>query len=869
MPRSLVASPPAVQPFSGGGAAGGASGMHFDQSARQAWVVVEQLADLGAQRKPRTDVGKPHAVKNVKTGTTRASWKRPAKLLSDVKDNEKLTEEQFAAAIVKLVKRHPYLQQAVFSLDEENSVEPGGDNWCLVRKLLIEPVVRKAEEPFRDPKRWFLLESECGLSGNAFEKVRWLMTKDLREFYKRPANKAALAHGDGRLKVQDEGANEATGGGVYTNKQLYPGVDGVRMASAYAVDNVRKGKMDEFGLSQVSGGGKGNDTCLVCPQKALERTEKVATVVWVQPPPNPETGEVPPAYSERRCVLVVHRDQATFMETKSVRSQQTNMIIRNPQGESGQSLQGAAWLSFTMNKEGSIAADIAVNPLRELVKETHVTNAEGEVLPLEFVVCLDHAGQKFNMGLQGGGMTNGSHTCNGCTCTQGQHNDMGAHMVCVSVKQARAEQVLAHTVEGVCPGCKKRIVKGGGGKDDAGTVALLTAAEAATMKKGDRQNHAKAHKGVQPGAARRPVARTVEQQRILSHTAVGWCEGCQKYITEKDLLNRLHVREHWPKKRWSEHARTHWGVCPGQGSLCDEHIDVSEPRSIEHPDIHTVDDTVHLFINNTKNLLEHALFGNVSAANEEKAVEALLKYIDDQGLPINTLNFGLGKHKETKKSAFLAPKPTGGDAYNIMWAAKGLVDTALPAGSKRDAVHRAFEALLLQFYVFNDETVGDSYEERVEYSNRVRDSSIEVLEAYKMAAGEEHSGVYMHKAIMHMPAQAFRYGCLSRFATQAIEYANAVLKRAKHNGAKLHEGAIIDSMLKQVGKEHVGTKRKCTMGVPAQVLVKVLTRFDEMHADMPIRHKVRVRHYLQNAGWKHNDSKLNMMPAGKRAHFGK
>ena len=92
------------------------------------------------------------------------------------------------------------------------------------------------------------------------------MTKDLREFYKRPANKAALAHSDGRLKVQDEGANEATGGGVYTNKQLYPGVDSVRMASAYAVDNVRKGKMDEFGLSQVSGGGKGNDTCLV-PQK--------------------------------------------------------------------------------------------------------------------------------------------------------------------------------------------------------------------------------------------------------------------------------------------------------------------------------------------------------------------------------------------------------------------------------------------------------------------------------------------------------------------------------------------------------------------------------------------------------------------------
>jgi hypothetical protein len=36
------------------------------------------------------------------------------------------------------------------------------------------------------------------------------------------------------------------------------------MASAYAVDNVRMGKMDEFGLSQVSGGGKGND-CL--PQK--------------------------------------------------------------------------------------------------------------------------------------------------------------------------------------------------------------------------------------------------------------------------------------------------------------------------------------------------------------------------------------------------------------------------------------------------------------------------------------------------------------------------------------------------------------------------------------------------------------------------
>jgi hypothetical protein len=84
-------------------------------------------------------------------------------------------------------------------------------------------------------------------------------------------------------------------------------------------------------------------------------------------------------------------------------------------------------------------------------------------------------------------------------------------------------------------------------------------------------------------------------------------------------------------------------------------------------------------------------------------------------------------------------------------------------------------------------------------------------------------------------------------------------------------------MLKQVGKEHVGTKRKCTMGVPAQVLVKVLTRFDEMHADMPIRHKVRVRHYLQNAGWKHvehmcldhDDSKLSMVPAGKRAHFGK
>jgi hypothetical protein len=47
---------------------------------------------------------------------------------------------------------------------------------------------------------------------------------------------------------------------------------------------VRKGKMDEFGLWQVSGGGKGNDTCLVCPKKALQRTEKVVTVVWVQPP---------------------------------------------------------------------------------------------------------------------------------------------------------------------------------------------------------------------------------------------------------------------------------------------------------------------------------------------------------------------------------------------------------------------------------------------------------------------------------------------------------------------------------------------------------------------------------------------------------
>jgi hypothetical protein len=92
-------------------------------------------------------------------------------------------------------------------------VDPGGDNWRLVRQLL--------SEPFQDPKRWFLLEADCGLSGNAFEKVRWVMTKDLREYYKRPANKAALAHGDGRVKVQDDGAAKTTGGGVYTNKQMF------------------------------------------------------------------------------------------------------------------------------------------------------------------------------------------------------------------------------------------------------------------------------------------------------------------------------------------------------------------------------------------------------------------------------------------------------------------------------------------------------------------------------------------------------------------------------------------------------------------------------------------------------------------------
>ena len=45
MPRSPVASPPAVQPFSGGGAAGGASGQHFDQSARQAWVAAQKQRD--------------------------------------------------------------------------------------------------------------------------------------------------------------------------------------------------------------------------------------------------------------------------------------------------------------------------------------------------------------------------------------------------------------------------------------------------------------------------------------------------------------------------------------------------------------------------------------------------------------------------------------------------------------------------------------------------------------------------------------------------------------------------------------------------------------------------------------------------------
>ena len=45
LPRSPVASPPAVQPFSGGGAAGGASGQHFDQSARQAWVAAQKQRD--------------------------------------------------------------------------------------------------------------------------------------------------------------------------------------------------------------------------------------------------------------------------------------------------------------------------------------------------------------------------------------------------------------------------------------------------------------------------------------------------------------------------------------------------------------------------------------------------------------------------------------------------------------------------------------------------------------------------------------------------------------------------------------------------------------------------------------------------------
>ena len=40
----------------------------------------------------------------------------------------------------------------------------------------------------------------------------------------------------------------------------------------------------------------------------------------------------------------------------------------------------------------------------------------------------------------------------------------------------------------------------------------------------------------------------------------------------------------------------------------------------------------------------------------------------------------------------------------------------------------------------------------------------------------------------------------------------------------------IKSLLKEVGKQQqVGTKRKCTISVPAQVLVKVLASLDEMH----------------------------------------
>jgi hypothetical protein len=39
----------------------------------------------------------------------------------------------------------------------------------------------------------------------------------------------------------------------------------------------------------------------------------------------------------------------------------------------------------------------------------------------------------------------------------------------------------------------------------------------------------------------------------------------------------------------------------------------------------------------------------------------------------------------------------------------------------------------------------------------------------------------------------------------------------------------IKSLVKEVGKQpQVGTKRKCTMSVPAQVLVKVLASLDEM-----------------------------------------
>ena len=337
------------------------------------------------------------------------------------------------------------------------------------------------------------------------------------------------------------------------------------------------------------------------------------------------------------------------------------------------------------------------------------------------------------------------------------------------------------------------------------------------------------------------VRRTSAKQREWAHVKGGWCSCCEKGV---QAVTRAGAKE-WKPEDIRKHQQSHYGVTPGEAPMLD-----GEGHEV---DVDLVPDIMHLAMNIVKWLIQFTILNLLPTDDKDHAqergamVSKLILAVED--LPVNLWNFGLNRdHCETTKDG---PSPTGGEVNTLLACFPHFVDvvcpaedaaTGQPAHPKREQVVACWNCMLVLYCVLWDDTVGDAHEQRAWYKECVSVSAIALLHAVITCCGTNHSCVYFHEAVWHLPLFAYKYGPLRRFCAQAIELHNHAIKAINTNGQKLQaEG-------EQAGGG-LGKRPRTTRGVPAQILISqhIVT---DLNAEYPIRKKIQNHHKLMTGGWR-------------------